>query len=347
MNTRKKWIFGVGLLLVIALVSVGGVIFAQSAGLIGSADRAEQEYVWISQFSSLPLFVERVYPGLDAFARDFGVTVRKAGPTTVDLAAYIATVEQECAQNPAGVIIVGGWDQALTEPVNRCIEQRVPVIVTDGDLFEADRLAYVGTNWYNLGVSMAEFQIAEHERRGLTSGKIALLYPVQSENMQRAAQGIKDTLANTGIEVVGEEDNQSAADVSAQRTAALLAAIPDLTGLVGLDSESGPGIVTALNEAGRAGQLVVTTNEAGREYLQNVADGNVQMVTMEKYDVMNYMALFMLYSFHNNAISTAGIDPWESNWMPDSIDSGLLLVTTENVDQVMQFMLEAEQASGS
>ncbi|MBL8153803.1 MAG: substrate-binding domain-containing protein [Anaerolineae bacterium] len=347
MNTRRKLFLGVGLMLMIALVSVGGVILAQSRGLIGSEERANQEYVWISQFSSLPLFVERVYPGLDAFARDFGVTVRKAGPTTVDLAAYIATVEQECAQKPAGVIVVGGWDQALTEPVNKCIEMQVPVIVTDGDLFEANRLSYVGTNWYNLGVRMAEFQLAEHARRGLATGKIALMYPVQSENMLRAAQGIKDTLAGTSIEVVGEEDNQSQADIAAQRTAALLAAIPDLTGLVGLDSEAGPGIVAALNEAGKAGQLVVSTNEAGREYLQNVKDGVLQMVTMEKYDVMNYMALFMLYSFHNNAISTAGIDPWANNWMPDTIDSGLLLVTAENVDQIMQSMLEAEQASGS
>ncbi len=121
-------------------------------GKIGGSDRSDQEYVWISQFSTLPLFVERVYPALDAFARDFGVTVRKAGPTVVDLAAYIATVEQECARKPAGVIVVGGWDQALTEPVNKCIENKVPVVVTDGDLFESNRLSYVGTDWYNLGV---------------------------------------------------------------------------------------------------------------------------------------------------------------------------------------------------
>ncbi len=95
-------------------------------GLIGSPDRTDQEYVWISQFSTLPLFVERVYPGLEAFIRDFGVTVRVAGPTTVDLAAYIATVEQECARGPAGVIVVGGWDPALTEPVNKCIEHASP-----------------------------------------------------------------------------------------------------------------------------------------------------------------------------------------------------------------------------
>ena len=31
---------------------------------IGDPSRADQEYVWISNASNLPLFVERVYPGL-------------------------------------------------------------------------------------------------------------------------------------------------------------------------------------------------------------------------------------------------------------------------------------------
>jgi len=316
-------------------------------GKIGGSDRADQEYVWISQYSTLPLFVERVYPGLDAFARDFGVTVRKAGPTTVDLAAYIATVEQECARGPAGIIVVGGWDPALTEPVNKCIDMKVPVVVTDGDLFQSRRLAYVGTDWYQLGVRMAEAQIADHQARGLTAGKIGVIAPIQNENMQRSRQAIHDTLEGTGIEVVAEEDNDSQADIAAQKTAALLAAYPDLTGMVGLDSEAGPGIITALDEAGRSGELVVTVNEAGREFLNNIKEGKAQLITMEKYDLMNYVALFLLYSFHNDAIRTAGVDPWESNWMPRSIDSGLLLVTEENVDQVMKYMEEAEKAAGT
>lgn len=338
------------LILVPMVLFTVGSGFAQEAvthvGMIGGSDRADQEYVWISQFSSLPLFVERVYPGLDAFARDFGVTVRKAGPTTVDLAAYIATVEQECARGPAGIIVVGGWDPALTEPVNKCIDMHVPVVVTDGDLFQSKRLSYVGTNWYNLGVAMAQTQIAEHAARGWTTGQVAVISPIQSENMQRSRQGIRDTLAGTGIEVVAEEDNNSQADLAAQQTAALLSAFPDLTGMIGLDSEAGPGIITALDEAGRSGQLVVTVNEAGREFLNNIKEGKAQMITMEKYDLMNYTALFLLYSFHNDAIRVAGIDPWQTNWMPQSIDSGLLLVTKDNVDQVMQYMLEAEQKSG-
>ncbi|MBN1264670.1 MAG: substrate-binding domain-containing protein [Anaerolineales bacterium] len=316
-------------------------------GKIGGSDRADQEYVWISQFSNLPLFVERVYPGLDAFARDFGVTVRKAGPTTVDLAAYIATVEQECARGPAGIIVVGGWDPALTEPVNKCIEMKVPVVVTDGDLFQSNRLSYVGTDWYHLGVVMAEAQIREHEALGLTAGQVAVISPIQNENMQLSRQGIKDTLAGTGIEVVAEEDNDSQADIAAQKTAALMAAYPDLTGMIGLDSEAGPGIIAALDEAGRSGEMIVTVNEAGREFLENIQLGKVHLITMENYDIMNYLALFLLYTYHNDAIRTAGLDPWINNWMPQSVDSGLVLVTEDTVGDVMQFMLEAEEKSAS
>ena len=108
--------------------------------------------------------------------------------------------------------------------------------------------------------------------------------------------------------------------------------------------------MAAVNEATNNGviqpnELILTTNEAGREYLENVKSGLLTMVTMENYDIMNYLALFMLYSFHNDAIRIAGIDPWVVNWMPRSIDSGLFLVDASNVDQVMSYM-EAAAADG-
>jgi len=316
-------------------------------GRIGGSDRSKQEYVWISQDSTLPVFVERVYPALKAFEKDYGVTVRIAGPTGIDLATFIATVEQEAARKPAGIIVVGGWDPALTEPVNKAIAMHVPVVVTDGDLDKSDRLCYVGTDWYNLGVRMAQYQIQEHKARGLSSGKIAVLSPIQAENMQKARQGIKDTLVGTGIEVVAEEDNESQADISAQKVAALLKSYRDLTGIVGLDSESGPGIVAALDEAGAAGKIIVTSNESGREFLENIKNGKITAIVMERYDVMDYLALQLLYDWNNNAIAVGGMDPWKNNWMPNKIDSGLLVVTKDNVDEVNNWMLETEKLSSA
>ncbi len=348
MKISKTWKLA-SLFVIVAMVLAGCGTQAPAAsttgGTIGSAERATQEYVWISNFSSLPLFVERVYPALEAFARDFNVVVRKAGPTTDDLAAYITTVETECARKPAGIIVVGGWDQSLQEPVNKCLEMKVPVVVTDGDLPNSNRLSYVGTNWYNLGVSLAKFQIAEHAARGWTTGKVAILSPINFQNMQEAREGIKDTLAGTGIEIVAIEDNESNAGIAAQKTAAILTANPDLTGLFGLDSESPPGIVTALDEAGKTGELIVTTNESGLDFFNNIVDGKVQLICIEKYDVMEYIALSMLYMWHNDAIRPAGLDPWTNNWMPKTIDSGLILVTEENVDEVIKYYTEQQAKS--
>ena len=93
---------------------------------IGDPSRADQEYVWISNASNLPLFVERVYPGLESARKALNVKVRIAGPTSVDLAAFITTVDAECTKNPAGVIVVGGWDDALASEVDKCIDKKVP-----------------------------------------------------------------------------------------------------------------------------------------------------------------------------------------------------------------------------
>ena len=65
---------------------------------IGDPSRSDQEYVWISNASNLPLFVERVYPGLEAARKALNVNVRIAGPTAVDLGAFITTVDAECTK---------------------------------------------------------------------------------------------------------------------------------------------------------------------------------------------------------------------------------------------------------
>ena len=310
-------------------------------GLIGGEDRSDQEYIWISQYSSLPMFVERIYPALDAFARDYGVTVRIAGPTAIDLAAYIATVEQEAARHPAGIIVVGGWDPALSEPVAKAIASKVPVIVTDGDMLLSGRLCYVGTDSYQSGVKFAKAQIAEHEARGLSGGKVAIVMPLVMENMQLMRDGIYDTFEGTGFEVVAIEEDDSSPEVAAQKVAGLLSAYRDLTGVIGLDSEAGPGIIAALDEAGVSGPggIIVTCNESDVGFLDNIRSGKVTMMTVERYDVMNYVALQLLYTWHNQAISHGDLDIWENNWMPDTIDSGVMQVTKDNVDEVESWLL--------
>ena len=105
--------------------------------------------------------------------------------------------------------------------------------------------------------------------------------------------------------------------------------------MVGFDSEAGPGIVRAVTEAGKAGQIIVTSNEAGRDFLNTIKDGTVKMINMEKYETMDFFAVFYLYTFHNDIIRNLNMDHWVQNPLPAIGDSGLIFVTADNVDTIL------------
>src|SRR3990170_211575 len=266
---------------------------------VGDPSRADQEYVWISNYSSLPLFVERVYPGLEYARKALNVQVTIAGPAANDLAAFIGAVDAVCAKGPAGVIVVGGWDEALAAEVDKCIDRKVPTVVTDGDLVTSKRLTYLGTNWYNLGYQHGLYQCGYHAEAGLEAGKIGTISFLAAGNFISARQGLRDALAATcpGVVVVADEESTSNVEVVAANTAAILIGNPDLTGMVGFDSEAGPGIVRAVTESGKAGKIIVTSNEAGRDFLNSIKDGTVKMINMEKYETMDFFGVLYLYTF--------------------------------------------------
>ena len=196
---------------------------------IGDASRSDQEYVWISNASNLPLFVERVYPGLESARKALNVKVRIAGPTSVDLAAFITTVDAECTKNPAGVIVVGGWDDALASEVDKCIDKKVPTVVTDGDLPMSKRLTYLGTNWYNLGYQHGLYQCRYHKEAGLTAGKIGTISFLAASNFIAARQGLRDALAKEcpDVKVVADEESGTNVEQVAANTAAIIQGHPE------------------------------------------------------------------------------------------------------------------------
>lgn len=269
---------------------------------------AEYTYYWISNKANLPLFVQYDYVGMKRIAEELGVRVIVAGPTDFGLPGFIAAVDQVCAQKPSGVSVVGGWDPSLTEPVRRCIEQGVPTVVDDGDLPDSGRLAYIGTNWTQVGVAQAR-KIMEELPDG---GKLAMMSIINAGNMREAVAGFQAHIeANGGgkYEIVANEDDGGDAQKAAQVMAALLAAHPDLAGVAGFDSESGAGIVTALKEAGKnPGDIKVTAMEQTPDFFKTAKEGWVQGIVVQNRELFIYYAVKMLHDYNTNGLKTAGLD---------------------------------------
>lgn len=305
---------------------------------LGAADRSNQEYVWISNAANLPLFAERVYPGLESARNALNVKVRVAGPSAVDLAAFVSTVDAECAKKPAGVIVVGGWDDSLAAEVDKCIAQRVPTVVTGGDLATSKRLTYLGTDWHRLGYVHGQYQCRYHREKALDAGRIGTISSLAAADSRAARQGLHDALVGEcpGVQVVADGESGTNVEDAAANTAAILRANPGLTGMVGLDSTAGPGIVRAVAEAGKVGQVIITSNDGGREFLGAIKDGSVSMIAMEKYETMDFFAVLYLYVFHNDLVRNLNMDPWLQNPLPATGDSGLIIITRDNVDAIVE-----------
>lgn len=301
----------------------------------GPAD-AKYTYYWISNKANLPLFVQYDYVGMKRIAEELGVRVVVAGPTDFDVPGFIAAVDQVCAQKPSGVSVVGGWDPSLTESVKKCMELGVPTVVDDGDLPDSGRLAYIGTNWTQVGVAQAK-KIMEVLPNG---GKLGLMSIINAGNMREAVAGFTAYIeANGGgkYTIVANEDDGGDAQKAAQVTAAIIAANPDIAGLAGFDSESGAGIVTALREAGKnPGDIKVTAMEQTPDFFKTAKEGWVDGIVVQNRELFIYYAVKLLHDYNTNTLKSAGLGSADGGRpIPDTVDTGVLLVTKDNVDKVL------------
>lgn len=302
-----------------------------------AGDVSGEKYYWISQNSTLPLFTANDHPALKKAAEQLGVQAEITGPTNIDLSAFISTINQVCAQQPAGVMIVG-WDPSLTEPTDKCMEQGVPTVTVDADLPESKRLTFLGTDWYNIGVAQAQTMI---EATG-GEGKVATLSIINADNMKQARQGFQDTLASTDIEIVAEEDDGGDASQAASKTASLLAAHPDLAGIAGFDSESGAGVVRALEEANKVGDVKVTAMEQSPEFFNTVKDGSVEAIIIQKRSLFTYYGLKTLFDYNHSGVSILGLSKEEAPPIPQDIDTGLVVANKDNINAVIKAAKEQE-----
>ena len=324
-------------LLGLALTTLTAPVVAQESNF-GPKD-AKEVYYWVSNKANLPLFVKYDYVGMKKIADELQVQVRVAGPTDFDLPGFIAAVDQVCAQKPAGVSVVGGWDPSLTESVKKCIAQGVPTVVDDGDLPNSGRLAYIGTNWTAIGEAQAK-KMMEALPNG---GKIATTSIINANNMREGVAGFTAYIKAHGgdkYQLVANEDDNGDASKAAQVTSALLAAHPDLAGIAGFDLESGAGIVTALREGGKKpGEIHVTAMEQTPDFFKTAKEGWTDGIVVQNRELFIYYAVRLLYDYNHNGLRTSGLDAKQGGVpIPPSVDTGVLVVAKDNVDKVLAAM---------
>ncbi len=290
----------------------------------------DEEYVWISANSNLPLFVAHDHPALEQAGRELGVKVTIAGPNTIDIPGLIATVEQTATRKPAGIMVVG-WDpSALVPAINAAVESGVPVVCVDADVPASKRLAFIGTDWYEIGVRQAQAMIKALNGR---KGKVAMLGLIEQYIDQQAIAGFRSVASAAGLMVMEPQQDKGNQSEAARVASALLQAHPDLIGMAGFDSESGAGMGQAIKESSKVGQVVATCVDSEPQQLRYIKEGVLTASVGQKRALFTYQGVKSLFEVNHNTLrfsendAKAGISP-----IPVYYNTGTFVVDKSNVD---------------
>ncbi len=290
----------------------------------------KEEYVMVTTAVSMPMYVNHDQATFKRWGKERNVTVSVLGPADWDVPAQINTIEEVIGPRPSGLLI-NGPAPAIGPVIDKAVAAGIPTVVYDSDIPNSRRDAFLGTDWYEIGRMQGE----EMARLLGGKGKVAYMGILGLTNMEAGFRGLLDVLRKyPGIEIVGKFDDKANVEEAARITADLLSAHPDLAGLCGFDSNSGPGMGLAVKEARRAGKVKITTVDWEPEHLQLVREGVIHMLAGQKRELFTWYGAQFLYDrvHQTNRLSARDAQAGITN-IPTSVNTGLLRITKANVNE--------------
>lgn len=223
--------------------------------------------------------------GMQRQADALGYTIVVRDPNW-NTEAGIQALGSLIAEKPDLLIVHNNDMHSYNRMVKKALDEGITVlqvnqkVTTNGD-------AFVGADWYEIGVQDAKAVVKACGEGSGKSGKVAFIQGVPtSPGSAIVLQGAEDVFAeHPEIKVVANQ----AADWDATKAHAITSTIlkqhEDLCGIVGFWDGQDVGTAAAIREAGKTGEVFLVTSGGGQRAAacDNIANGNFS--TYVSYDV--------------------------------------------------------------
>ncbi len=286
---------------------------------------------------STHIFWKSVEAGARKAADELGVDIAwKSSLKENDRATQIAIVEQFTSDGVDGIVLAPLDDIALRRPVDAAMRKKIPVLIFDSALHGAagmDFVGYVGTD------NRASGQLAGEEMVRLLSGKgkvIVLRYMEGSNSTMEREDGFLETIKkHPEMEIA--LSNRFAGGTMGEAKEAALNIIDQLREVDGVFCSCEPvtfGMMLALKQNGLTPKVKIIGFDTADKLIEGLQSGDIAALVAQNPTQMGYLSVKNLVEYiHGKSI-------------PESIDSGAMLITRENLDHddVRKFLGKAPDA---
>lgn len=258
--------------------------------------------------------------GAERQAKQYGnVDVLWNGPTSADQLKQKEILESAIMQRVDGIAISTLNGDFLTETINKAMDAGIPVITWDSDAPKSKRIAFYGVDDFAGGRVLGE----ETVRLLNGKGKVAIITSLGATNLQRRLDGMKSALAKApGIQIVEifdiKEDTVRCAELIATGTNRY----PDLAAW--LATGGWPVFTRNASAAIDPAKTKLLAFDTIQPALDLLREGRVSALIGQKYFGWGSESVKLLYDIKQGKMPATQI-----------IDSGLDVVTRENLDQYL------------
>lgn len=290
----------------------------------------EQEYIYLSIVTQVPFWVDHQQALADAGAL-LGVKTTFTGPVDFNVTAQAQQLDELVVRKPAGIVIFIGDADAMTPGINRAVDEGIPVALVISDAPASKRYTHLGIDGVAAGRIGGEMLAQAIGGKGKV-----IVGGFTSPNILDRMQGYQDVFAEKypDIEVVQVVDDRADPAYAPEAYAAAITANPDVVGIGGTDGDSGKGAAIAVRDAGRVGDIKIVAMDRNEDMLDEIENGTIYGSVVQKSYMEMFLAVHLLYWLHNDQLKV--LPDWRAagvNILPDQVQTGVMTVTRENVDQ--------------
>jgi ribose transport system substrate-binding protein len=255
----------------------------------------------------------------EILSRELGVeiVVDYMPPSIANVVEQNAILEKAARSRPSGIAVDPVDAVGHMTAINHIRDQGIPVVLFDSPSPDAS-FTSVGNNFAQQGIIAAErlAKLIEY------AGKVAVMqgYPTAPNHKERYEAQMAVLRKYPDITAVDGGIDNDDIETAGQQASAVLESHPDLSGYLCCDASGPIGIATAIKKAGKAGKVKVVSIDGIRPILDAIKEGVIESSSATIPKMQGSMSVLMLWQ------ASLGLQ------MPQAIDTGINLITQENVD---------------
>jgi ribose transport system substrate-binding protein len=238
-----------------------------------------------------------------------------------DREQQVQVVEGFLAQGIDGIVLAPLDDRALVRPVEEAQQAGVPVVIIDSGLDSEAIVSFVATDNY-LGGQLAADRMGE--LLGGQGSILVLRYAEGSESTHQREEGFLERMRSgyPNVRIVSSDQYAGATRETAKRASENLLNRfgGQITGVYTANESSTSGMLLALQDLGRAGQMKFVGFDASEALVTALRAGQIHGLVVQNPMKMGYLGVKTMVSH------LAG------ERVEKRIDTGVMMVTPENVD---------------